>query len=241
MKRRFKHRWRPGKCLVLAGLAAGLAAGGEARATLILENLPGDETGMAISAGYYHTTGAVGFTPLQDYRLASVTLWLSGYNEAQDAPVIGIWSDAESFGSGMHQPGNPLAGGIGFASGPVSIATPPANDGSLSPFYFNLAAPLDLRANTSYWLVLSSAGPYLYPQSGHFYWAGGSTPAGDSIYNGCRILYSGSYQSWGAAPAFRLETTAVPEPATWLAGALLLGPIAWQIIRHIRSRKKIAA
>ena len=100
--------------------------------------------------------------------------------------------------------------------------------------HVDFSSSLTLLASTFYWIGMSGTSQELAqmglqsnpPGDGGMWLLNGATPTG----------FNGSVGDM----AFRLEGAPVPEPSTYLAGALLLLPFGLQGIRHFRSRKQAA-
>ena len=173
--------------------------------------------------------GAVAFTPLSDFPIANITVWLTGYTgldmygNANQSFYAGIYADQPPVdpGAGDHQPGTLLA----------SLNVPPPNDGSPAAFDFlNTAPGLVFQADTQYWLFIyeKTSGSFnydAYPQ-----WVAGDAPAGAATYNGSESFWAFGFSPSSVIPAFRIN--AVPEPASsWLLCAGLLIGCLWRFRR----------
>lgn len=213
-------------CLVFACIWATLL---EARANLILGNLPPGGAGYGISTESGNTFGAaVEFTPLSDVSFDNVTLWLSGYNGLDGSSLsLSLMNDNSVYGFPSKEPAATLATGS---------ATP--NDGSDAAFTFALSG--QLQANTPYWLFLylQVPGGGFGPNNGRFncHWDGGGDTVGNVIIDGSEAFANdflpSSFQT--QAPAFALNT--VPDHgATALLLALAIG-CCMLFVRRYRSQ-----
>jgi hypothetical protein len=154
--------------------------------------------------------GAIEFTPLQDFNLASITVWLVGYTgldlSGQPNSIYAeIFSDGTAYPGSLHTPGTLIA----------FLDIPPPNDGSLAPFTLNLP-PIILSVNTPYWLLLYAGGA-----EANIGWVGGDNPVGNAIYNGSENFYAYGFYPSSITPAFRLN--AAPEPGQMALSFLCAG------------------
>jgi hypothetical protein len=177
--------------------------------------------------------GAIGFTPLENLSVSSVTLWLSGYNGlssyysgpngivfTNQSYVVSINGNGTAFG--YNTPGIPLT--------PLNVPAP--NDGSLAAFTFTVpSGSVALEAHQEYWVAISGI---TMPESFLYYnnsdWVGGGTPTGDAIYDGAVSQYSAGFTSSTDVPAFTINI--VPEPSEYAlvgAGVVLFGFRRWRI------------
>lgn len=222
------------QCKTLAGLVAltalSLALLMGARAQGVFGNAPvGGVAFDFIANGGFAGGGAVAFTPLHDFSVSSVKIWLTGYTgldmygNTNQSFYAGIYTDQPAVDPGYDddQPGLLLA----------SLNVPPPNDGSLAPFDFlNPSSATVLQANTKYWIFIyeSTSGSFnydSYPQ-----WVAGDTPVGDAIYNGSQSFWAFDFSPSSATPAFAINAVPEPGPLWILSGGLLI----WGVWQHHR-------
>jgi hypothetical protein len=178
--------------------------------------------------------GAVAFTPLHDFTVSSITIWLTGYTgldmygNANQSFYAGIYSDQLTIESGYtnDQPGTLL----------VSLDAPAPNDGSLAAFTFASTSPTTtLQANTKYWLFIYEATSGSFNYDSYPQWVEGDTPAGDALYDGAQSFWASTFSPSSDTPAFTIN--AVPEPKTGTMFTLAL--LAWMIAGFYWRRRKI--
>jgi hypothetical protein len=212
-------------CSLFAVLSSGfLFVPSEARANLIMGNLPAGGGGYTIATEAGNTFGAaVEFTPLSNVAFDSVTLWISGYNGLGGSLLyLSLLGDSSSYGFPFSGP-----------AGTIATGSAAPNNGSDAAFTFNFGG--QLSANTPYWLFLYLQVPNggTGPDYGKFncYWDGGGTTAGGVIINGSETYADGfspgSIQS--GAPAFSINS--VPD-ATSTASLLALAAGCCLFARH---------
>jgi hypothetical protein len=155
--------------------------------------------------------GAVTFTPLQDFRFSSITIWVANYTgrdmygNLNQSFYAGVYSDGSTILPGYtnNQPGALVA----------DLGVPNPNNGSLADFTFiNLSPGAILQANTKYWLFIYEKTSGSFNWGDYPLWIGGGSPVGDAVYNGSYSFAHHSFSSSLATPAFTIN--AVPEPGT---------------------------
>jgi len=207
----------------------------------VFGNSTNSTSGFQVGIAGDNTFGAaIGFTPLENLSVTSVTLWLSGYNGlstyysgpagivfTNQSYIIGISGNGTS--SGFNHPGIELS--------PLNVPAP--NDGSLAPFTFTVpSGTLDLEANQEYWVFIygiTMPESFLYYNSSD--WVGGGTPTGDAIYDGALSSFSADYTPSSDIPAFTINVA--PEPSEYALiglGAVVLGVYSRKSLKSTRLR-----
>jgi hypothetical protein len=220
------------KRLYIFTVALLLAGGFAAKADVpVFGNSPNNTSAFSVGvAGDNTFGGAIGFTPLENLSVSSVTLWISGYNGlssyyngpngivfTNQSYVVSI-SDSIYNIRGYNQPGGLL----------TLLNVPAPNDGSLAPFTFAVpSGSIELEANQEYWVFIygiTIPGSFLYYNNSS--WVGGGTPTGDAIYDGAESSFSSGFTPSTDIPAFTINT--VPEPGALALSALGGACLAWR-------------
>jgi hypothetical protein len=190
--------------LAVSVMAAVLALGSAANASVIFDGLPGTTIGWGpISSGQTYAQSFT--TDAQSWTLESVTLPLTGYT-LDGTFAVHLYDSTGTGGT----PGSPLL----------------TLDGNDNPSYgqYSYTGSLALSPNTTYWVEAD-----VNPASDSFYeW--NVTPDAPTVGSGFGFAYSDDGGlTWGQAPSMSLETqvnaspSVVPEPssvALLAAGAL---------------------
>lgn len=183
----------------------------------VFGNSPGSGNTFNLAFAYGNTYGgAILFTPADNITLSSVTMWLNSYNGQN-----GIIPSVAIYASQQIGPNNYM-----LASEIAALDTPAPNDGSTAPFTFtNSSGNTILDANTAYWLFAYGMWTGKTNYSGAYcYWATGTMPTGDAVFNQADYYVNGSFSGQtSAAPAFAINSVPEPTPMALLGISLLIG------------------
>lgn len=174
------------------------------------------------------------FVPQQNSTVVSLGTWLNTFSfDANTAVRFQVWGSV----------GNNAASGPDYANVLATTAAITGMNGPLS-FYSGLTpGSLSLTAGDTYWFsatVVGSSGNGGYQVGGHTQNSGGITDNGTFWYSNDPNGQIFDGQRLTPEMAFEVELAAVPEPSTYIVGAMLLLPFGVQGLRHLRNRKLVA-
>ncbi len=194
---------------ILCCLVAGLLAGGDSRAVVLIGNLdsPVANSGSIIGTrpdnGATHAWDVTFNMSGEPYTLDSVVLTFIGDGSGIDgvvagAPDISIWTD---------DGGGNLGSSLGSLNGAAAIPL----FSETTNYTFTPSAGLDLLANQTYHLVVADAGAGIYG------WLGTGPavdPSGVAAFGQQRVSRDGApYEVRDLRSRFEINATLVPEPS----------------------------
>jgi hypothetical protein len=198
-----------GNLLFLVLLFLLLFAGLTARADMPAFGNTTNGAGTAIIVGsldgYNPEQGVVAFTPLTNFALTSVTVWLTGYNG----------QNGQNFSMSLYTNNY-------FYNAVVYFNVPLPNDGTTAAFTFtNPSGATVLQTNQEYWLFITGYGTSADTSAN---WLDGTTPGGDAVYYGAEAGTNAEYVSISAIPAFTINSTNASEAGAPSSYSISLHP-----------------
>lgn len=220
--------------LLATSLCMIFAQSTNSQAIEIFSNLGNPDSSSNAAIGYnsipsFNVIYAQGFTTGTSlYELNSVDLPLAVTGAGNGSPQLQIYTD---------NAGNP-----GTALN-ATFTNP--SFGAQSVYNLNLSTPFALSASTSYWLVLSDTTAASQTKFNWYYSDTFSAPTGQ---NGSGLTYLAAARSlnggtaWTTNNAFAqtgitVNGTAVPEPGTYVLGAIATGVMS--AVAHRRRQKRL--